>query len=67
MALAVVWVIVMLPLITLDLFLKSQFEWLSGFPFVPICLLIMTNFSFVYITAYLYIYYRRVLAYEDDK
>ena len=64
---ALVWVIIMLPIIVTDLFLKSKFEWMSGWPIVPVCLQIMTCFTFVYITIYLYLYYRRMLAYEDDK
>ena len=67
LVLAVVWVVVMLPLITIDLWLKGLISWLEGVPFVPILLLIMTCFTFIYISAYLYLYYRRVLAYEDDK
>lgn len=64
--LAIIWAAVMLPLITLDLVLKSHFAWLSGFPFVPFCLMFMTCFSFTYMTAYLYLYYRRVLDSEND-
>ena len=67
LALAVVWVVVMLPLITIDLWLKGLIGWLEGVPFVPVLLLTMTCFTFVYVSAYLYLYYRRVLAYEDDK
>lgn len=63
--LIVVWVIIMLPLIALDLFLKSVFPWLVGLPFVSLELLLMTCFSVVYATTYLYLYYRRMLDYED--
>ncbi|MBQ7802859.1 hypothetical protein IJ380_03350 [Candidatus Saccharibacteria bacterium] len=66
-AVALMWVIVMLPLITIDLFLKTKIGWLEGFPFIPICLQVMTCFSFIYVSTYLYLYYRRVLAYEEDK
>ncbi len=64
LALAVVWVIVMLPLILFDLWMKT-FEWTEGIPFVPICLTIMTCFTFIYVTAYLYLYYRWMLDYEE--
>lgn len=67
LVLAVVWVVVMLPLIAIDLWLKGIWSWLKGFPFVSILLLIMTCFTFIYVSAYLYLYYRRMLAYEDDK
>lgn len=61
--LVIVWVIVMLPLIVFDLFMK-QFEWTAGVPFVPICLNIMTCFTAIYLTAYLYLYYRWMLKCE---
>lgn len=67
LVLGVVWVVVMLPLMTIDLWLKGLIDWLNGVPFVPIMLLVMTCFTFIYIATYLYLYYRRVLAYEDDK
>lgn len=63
-ALAIVWVVVMLPLILFDMWMKS-FEWTAGIPFVPICLLIMTCFSAIYLTAYIYLYYRWMLDYEE--
>lgn len=54
------WVLIMLPVIAFDLWMK-QFEWTAGFPFVPICLTIMTCFTAIYVTAYLYMYYRWML------
>ena len=62
----VYWTIVMLPLIIIDLFLKAHISWLNGVPFIPICLQIMTCFTIIYLTNYLYLYYRRMLAHEDD-
>lgn len=62
--LAIVWVLVMMPLIMFDLWLK-QFEWASAIPFVPICLLIMTCFTGIYVSAYFYLYYRWMLNYEE--
>ena len=59
-ALVIMWVVVMLPLILFDLWMK-QFEWTAGVPFVPICLTVMTCFTAIYITAYLYLYYRWML------
>lgn len=59
--LAVLWVIVMLPLYWLDLVIKQNTDFFEGFPFIPFCLQIMTIFSFIYATAYIYLYYRRML------
>ncbi|MBQ3325729.1 hypothetical protein IJG79_01085 [Candidatus Saccharibacteria bacterium] len=63
---AILWVVIMLPLIALDLWLKSFIPWLTGIPFVSLELLIMTVFSVVYGTIYIYLYYRRMLDYEED-
>ncbi len=64
-ALVILWVIVMVPLILFDLFMK-QFEWTAEIPFVSICLLTMTCFTGIYLTAYLYMYYRWMLNYEEN-
>ena len=62
--LSLTWVVVMLPLIIFDLLMKN-FEWAAGIPFVPVCLLVMTCFTGIYITAYLYLYYRWMLNYDE--
>ena len=62
--LAVIWVVVMMPLILFDMWMKT-FEWTEGIPFVPICLTIMTCFTCIYVTTYLYLYYRWML--DDGK
>lgn len=62
--LAIMWVVVMLPLIVFDLWMKT-FEWTTGIPFIPICLTIMTCFTVIYVTTYLYLYYRWMLGYEE--
>jgi len=62
---AIFWVIIMTPLIALDLWLKSSIDWLAGIPFVSIELLLMTCFTTIYATAYFYLFYRRLLDYEN--
>ncbi|MBR3415034.1 hypothetical protein IKG73_03440 [Candidatus Saccharibacteria bacterium] len=63
---AVVWVVIMLPLILLDLWLKDLWSWTEGVPFIPLMLQIMTVFSSVYMTAYLYLFYRHMLNFDDE-
>lgn len=58
---AVIWVIVMLPLIWLDLVLKQNIEWVEGIPFISFMLQIMTTFTVIYLTSYIYLFYRRML------
>ncbi len=63
----VMWVIVVLPIILLDLWLKSSFEWIKGLPIVPFMLMTMTCFTIIYATTYIYLYYRRVLDYDNKE
>ncbi len=58
------WLLIMLPLILFDLWMKT-FAWTSGIPFIPICFTILTCFTAIYVTTYLYIYYRWMLGYEE--
>lgn len=60
LVLGLTWVMVMLPLILFDMFMK-QFEWTAGIPFVPICLTAMTCYTCIYVATYLYLYYRWML------
>lgn len=66
LSLLFIWVIVVIPLILLDFWLKASFEWLAGFPFIPLVLLVMTCFTMFYLTVYLYLYYRWMLNYDED-
>ena len=61
--LGVLWVIVMLPIMWLDLLFKSKIEWWNNLeaPVASFFLQIMTTFSVIYITAYIYLFYRRML------
>lgn len=63
---ALVYVVTMLPVILIDLWLKSIWDWLAGVPIVPCCLLIVTCFIFIYATTYLYRYYRWLLDYKEQ-
>jgi hypothetical protein len=63
--LAILWVFIMLPIILLDMWLKSIFDWLANVPVVPFFLLCMTVFSCIYFAAYSYLFYRRMLEYDD--
>lgn len=65
LTLLILWIVVMLPLIMFDVFMK-QFAWTAGIPFVPICMTIMTCFTCLYVTVYLYIYYKWMLNYEEE-
>ena len=62
--LALLWVVVMLPITWLDLWMKEEMGWFVNWPIVPFFLQLMTAFSIMYTTSYLYLFYRRML--END-
>lgn len=59
--LALIWIVVMLPIILLDMWIKSFTDALAGLPIVSFFLSLMTVFSFVYFAVYFYLIYRRFL------
>lgn len=63
---AIIYLVAMLPIILIDLWLKSVWTWLAGWPIVPLALLIVTCFVFIYATTYLYRYYRWLLDYKEQ-
>ena len=60
-----VYIIVMLPIILLDLWLKSFLTAIANWPIVPFFLLVVTCFIFIYLTTYIYLYYRWLLNYQE--
>jgi hypothetical protein len=56
-----IWIITILPAIILDSVLKNLSDFFLGWPIVPVAFLITSLFSVVYISAYIYMYYRRLL------
>lgn len=64
--LVLVFIVIMLPIILLDLWLKSVWSWLESWPIVPFFLLFLTCFAFIYMTTYVYLYYRWLLDYKED-
>jgi len=59
--LSVLWVVIMMPIILLDFWIKSALDWTNGLPIVPFFLLAMTCFTSIYISAYFYLFYRKML------
>lgn len=58
------WVVVMIPTIVLDGFLKSRFDQIAWIPIVPAMLLIMTTVTVIWCASYIYLLYRKVV--DDD-
>ena len=62
LVIALVWAVVMIPVIMFDLWAKATWDWLEGWPLVPLMLLVMTCLTFIYVATYWYLFYREVLA-----
>lgn len=60
------YIIVMLPVILLDMRFKSMWSWIESWPIVPFFLLVVTCFAMIYLTTYIYLYYRWLLEQEDE-
>ncbi|MBR3368219.1 hypothetical protein IKG45_00285 [Candidatus Saccharibacteria bacterium] len=63
----VTFAIIMLPIILIDSAIKSVADWATEIPVIPFFLLTMTCFNFMYISAYIYLYYREMLDYEPKR
>jgi hypothetical protein len=64
LCLAVAWLIVMIPVILLDSWLKGLWMQIASAPIIPIVLLIMTTLSIIWAASYMYLLYRKVV--DDD-
>lgn len=58
------WLVIMVPVILLDTWLKSMFTWLAGWPIVPVMVLAMTTATIMWSASYIYLLYRKIV--DDD-
>jgi hypothetical protein len=63
-SMAVVWAIVMIPIILIDSWIKGLWSAISWLPVVPVAFLLMSSLSVVFVSAYVYLLYRRIV--DDD-
>lgn len=59
--LLIAWVVLLMPVIALDGWLKGVIPAIDWLPIVPICGLLLAELSLVFFAAYIYILYRRVV------
>lgn len=64
LGLGLFWVLIMIPIILLDTWLKSIWPAIDGVPTIPIVLLVMSSLSIVWVSSYVYLLYRKVV--DDD-
>ncbi len=58
------WVVLMIPIILFDGWIKSVFEQIEWLPIVPIALLMLSTASTVWVCTYTYLLYRKMV--DDD-
>lgn len=63
---AIIYIVIMMPIILLDMWLKSSFEFLASVPFVSFFLVLTTIYAFVYAAAYIYLFYRRMIESDNE-
>ena len=61
LAIAFFWAVILIPLILLDLWLKSIWPALGGFPFIPIVIASLSTSSVIWGSGYVYLLYRKVV------
>jgi hypothetical protein len=57
----IIWALVMMPVILIDAWLKGVFPAISWLPVVPVMLLIMGTITVVWMSSYVYLFYRRIV------
>ena len=62
--LAVVWILILLPVIVFDTWIKTIFTQIAAVPLVPFVMLVVASFSVVWSASYIYLLYRKVV--DDD-
>ncbi len=63
-SLFITWAVIMIPVIMFDSWLKGVIPAIENIPFVPILFLVISALSVVWISSYIYLFYREVV--NDD-
>jgi hypothetical protein len=59
-----IWIIIMIPIILIDSWIKKVIPALVDWPVVPVSLLVMGSLTIVWLASYIYLLYRKVV--DDD-
>ena len=63
---AVSWIVVLIPVILLDMWLKNAVPAIDWLPVVPLAVLVMSSLTVVWVSAYVYLLYRKVVDYVSE-
>ncbi len=57
----ITWVVVLIPVILIDMWLKSAIPQIEGLPVVPLAIVLLGTFTVIWSSAYAYLLYRKVV------
>lgn len=63
LVISLAWLVIMIPVILLDMGIKSLWPVIEWLPIVPVAILIMAGASTVWVSSYVYLLYRKVVDY----
>lgn len=64
--LVVAWLVVMIPIILLDMWIKGVWPAVEWLPILPVTLLVLSAATIVWVSAYVYLLYRKVVDYVPE-
>lgn len=64
LSIVVIWAVVLIPAILIDMWLKNLIPAIAWLPFVPIIILLLSTFTTIWTSSYVYLLYRKVV--DDD-
>jgi len=62
----ITWALIMIPIIIFDSWIKSFWTVIEWVPIIPIILLLLGSFTIIWVSSYIYLFYRKVVADEAD-
>lgn len=60
----IAWFLFVIPLVMLDSWIKSAWQWISWFPLVPVVVMVANAALVIWLASYVYVLYRKVV--DDD-
>ena len=62
-----VWAVILIPIIMFDAWVKGVWSAVSGIPTVPIVVLLLSSLTTIWVSSYVYLLYRRIVANDAEQ
>jgi len=63
----VIWALIMIPMVIFDGWLKNTWKEIIWLPVIPIILLVLSSATIIWVSSYIYLLYRRIVADESSQ